>query len=347
MKIDKLKEVVLILIMIVLIAFLIKYLNIVKYIKIILNILIPVFIGFIYSWLFNPIIKRFSKKYNRNLVCIIFFLLFVLIFGLFIYYVVPLIYREIMELIKILPDYFFSIEDRINNLGLRDYLDNLFSFVVDNVPKYFVDVVSNTFKYVGTIMIGLILGLYMSMDYEKIIKFIYDIVPKKYKCVVINLSQEVSGEVRKCVNGTLLVAGFVFLLDSICFYFIGLDSFILLGMFCGITDLIPYVGPYIGGIVAVLVGFTESKLLGILTIIVCILVQAIENYVLQPIVMSKSIKISPVLVIIGLFVFGNIFGIVGMMFATPVLAVLKVVFGHIDKVIEKCFGRGKIDEKRT
>ncbi len=344
MKIDKLKEIVLVLIAFTLIAFLIRYLNIIKYIKIILNILIPVFIGFIYSWLFNPLIKNLSKKYNRNLVCIILFLLFILIFGLFIYYVVPLIYREIMEFIKILPDYFLSIEEGINNLGLRDYLDKLFSFIVDNVPKYFVNVVSSTFKYVGVIVIGLILGLYMSMDYEKIVKCFYDIVPKKYKCVVINLSQEVSGEVRKCVNGTLLVAGFVFLLDSICFYLLGLDSFILLGMVCGITDLIPYVGPYIGGFVAVLVGFTESRLLGILTIIGCVLVQTIENYVLQPIVMSKSIKISPVLVIIGLFVFGNLFGVIGMVFATPVLAILKVILAYIKPVIKRC-SRGKFDLK--
>jgi predicted PurR-regulated permease PerM len=182
----------------------------------------------------------------------------------------------------------------------------------------------------------LILGLYISFDYEKIVSNIYSIVPKKYKCVVINLSQDVSSSVRRCVNGTLLVASFVFILDSICFLVIGLENSLLLGMICGLTDLIPYVGPYIGGMIAVLVGFTESKRLGILCLIVCLVVQVIESYVLQPVVMSKSIKISPVLIIVGLLVFGKFFGVFGMVLATPILAMVKVVGTHLGPVLRKC-----------
>ena len=110
----------------------------------------------------------------------------------------------------------------------------------------------------------------------------------------------------------------------------------LLGMICGVTDLIPYVGPYIGGGVAVLVGFTESKRLGILCLIVCLVVQVIESYVLQPMVMSKSIKISPVLIIVGLLLFGRMFGVFGMIMATPILAMGKVVVTHLGPVLRKC-----------
>ena len=221
-------------------------------------------------------------------------------------------------------------------MGFKDCLDNILTFLVNNVPLYLVNFVKSLFKYLGVIGIGLILGLYISIDYEKIVKKIYDIVPKKHKCVVINLSQEVSEEVRKCVNGTLFVAFCVFVMDSLCFWLIGLDAPLLFGALCGLTDLIPYIGPYIGGIAAVCVGFTESKLVGILTIILCVVVQSIENYVLQPIVMSKSIKISPVLIIIGLLVFGNLFGVVGMILATPCVAIIKVIAEHISGVLEKC-----------
>lgn len=332
----KLKEIVLFLLAIILIVFIVRYTKILSFVKKILIILIPVFIGFVYAWLLNPLIKKLDKKNKRGIISVLVFLGVILIIGVFLYFLIPVFYQEIAELIEILPELFGKIEDKINNMGFKDCLDNILTFLVNNVPLYLVNFVKILFKYLGVIGIGLILGLYMSIDYEKIVKKIYDIVPKKHKCVVINLSQEVSEEVRKCVNGTLFVAFCVFVMDSLCFWLIGLDAPLLFGALCGITDLIPYIGPYIGGIAAVCVGFTESKLVGILTIILCVVVQSIENYVLQPIVMSKSIKISPVLIIIGLLVFGNLFGVVGMILATPCVAIIKVIAEHISGVLEKC-----------
>ena len=336
MRNDKLKELVLILVAIILVVFLIKYLNVFKYLGILLTVLIPVFIGFVYAWIFNPLINRLSKKVNRNIICIVLFFIFILLFSMFIYYLVPMFYREIMEFIKLLPGLLSKIEIKVETIGLRDMLDKLIEFVVNSLPNYFISFVKGTFKYVGVIVIGLILGLYMSFDYERIVSSVYGIVPRKYKCVVINLSQDVSSTVRKCVNGTLLVAFCVFVLDSICFMFIKLDGAILLGMICGITDLIPYVGPYIGGAIAVLVGFTESKRLGIMCLVICFIVQCIENYMLQPIIMSKSIKISPILIIVGLLVFGKFLGIFGMILATPILAMVKEVITHLEPVLKKC-----------
>ena len=69
---------------------------------------------------------------------------------------------------------------------------------------------------------------------------------------------------------------------------------------------------------------------------ICVIVQSIENYVLQPIVMSKSIKISPILIIIGLLVFGNLFGVLGMILATPILAIIKVFVEYLKKARNKC-----------
>lgn len=336
MRNDKLKEVVLVLIAFILIVFIIKYLKIFNYLFLILSILIPVFIGFIYAWLFNPLVRKLSRKFNRNVVCIVLFLLFILIVFLFLYLLIPIFYKEVLEFIVKLPSLFGNFEQRIDNMGFKVYLDKVLVFLVDNVPGYLINFLSSLVKYLGVIGIGLILGLYLSMDYEKVIKNICFLVPKKYKCVGINLILEVSDEVHKCVNGTLFVAFCVFVMDSLSFLFIGVDAPLLFGVLCGITDLIPYIGPYIGGIVVVLVGFTESRIVGILTIIAVIVVQSIENYILQPIVMSKSIKISPALIIIGLLIFGNLFGIIGMIIATPCVAVIKVIMVHLVSVLEKC-----------
>ena len=97
-------------------------------------------------------------------------------------------------------------------------------------------------------------------------------------------------------------------------------------MLCGITDLIPYVGPYIGGAVAVIVGFAQSPITGIFVLIVTVLVQLVENNILQPVVMSKTMQLHPVTIIVGLLVFQHFFGILGMILCTPTIALLKVVW---------------------
>lgn len=335
-KINRLKEFVLILVSIILVIFIIKLLNIFKICGLLFRILTPVFVGFIYAWLLNPLIDYLSIKHKRNFICIFIFLAIILLISLFFYYLIPIVYKEINELVDLVPSFSNLLNNKLEQFKLVGSLDRLYDFLNNNVPLYLVNGVKGLIKYLGVVIVGFILGLYMSMEYDKMISFIKKVIPDNYKCIFITLTEEISCNVRKCVNGTLLVAFMVFVGDSIFFSILGLDAPLLLGLLCGITDLIPYVGPYIGGAVAVIVGFTESKMLGFLTIIVCVLVQSIENYILQPIVMSKSIKISPIFIIIGLLVFGNLFGIVGMIIATPIVAVIKVISEHIGEVIEQC-----------
>ena len=329
MKITNLKKLVLTLISIVLIIIIIKYLKIINGLCIILKILAPVFIGFIYAWLLNPLINKLSKKYKRNIVCIITFLLIIsFILGLLII-LIPTIYKEIQEVITLLPKMFDTIQAKISKLNIDINTNKIIDFLITNIPIYIINFIQKTIKYLGIIVIGLILGLYASIDYEKIVLSFYKIIPLKYKETFIKLSTQISSNVHKCVNGTLLIASIVFVGDTICFLFLGLDAPLLLGLLCGLTDLIPYIGPYIGGAIAVLVAFTESKTLCILTIISCVIVQIIENNILQPIIMSKTMKISPIFILIGLLIFGNLFGIIGMLLASPIIAIIKVILDYL------------------
>lgn len=336
MKIKNIKEIVYLLLSIVLFVFLVKYLHIMHYIGLLCKILIPVFIGFIYAWFMNPLLTKLSKKHKRSFMAILLFLFLLLTISFFFYLLIPTVYREVNELVKILPDYFTMLEKKVYKLGFYDYFVKITDFIMENAPLYLVNVAKNLIGSIGVVAVGLFIGLYMSIDYDKMIDFLYKWIPKKIKCVFITLTQKVSTEVRKCIKGTLLVASLVFVGDSVLFFLIKLDAPLLLGMVCGLTDLIPYIGPYIGGAIAVSVGFTESKMLGFLTLIVCVVVQCIENFILQPLIMSKSIKISPIFIIIGMLVFSDLFGILGMVIATPIVATLKCFFDYLAPSKEKC-----------
>jgi len=145
------------------------------------------------------------------------------------------------------------------------------------------------------------------------------------------LGDEIDGSLRKFVQGTMILATLVFGVCSIGFWICGLKSPLLFGLFCGITNVIPFVGPYIGGIPAVVVGLSQGPLVGIGVFIVIVIIQFIEGNLLQPIVMSKTMKLHPVTIMLGLLICGHFWGIIGMIIATPIVAIMKIVWNYFDK----------------
>ena len=105
-----------------------------------------------------------------------------------------------------------------------------------------------------------------------------------------------------------------------------------------ITDLIPYIGPWLGTAIVTIVGLTQSPLVGLGVLIIAVIVQMVESYVLQPVVMSKATNLHPVTIICGLLIFGHFFGIVGMILATPIMSIMKVIWHFIVDKFE-LFGR--------
>jgi predicted PurR-regulated permease PerM len=106
----------------------------------------------------------------------------------------------------------------------------------------------------------------------------------------------------------------------------GISSPLLFAIFCGITNIIPYFGPYIGGIPTVIVAFSISPMCGIIAAITIIIVQFIDGNIINPIVVGKATDIHPITIVIGLLVFEHYFGIIGMIIATPVIGAIKILF---------------------
>ena len=316
--------------------------KILGFIKELLKVISPFFIGFVLAWLLRPIVQKVNKKIdNYSLSAIIIFAAFIGIVFLVIYSFIPTVYTEVNELVGLLPSFIekitLSINDIFGNfeetgLELTDFknklLINITNFSInfaEKLPATIINFIVKCFSGVGTLVMGLIIGIYMLIDYDNIGNHFKKIFPKRLQNDIYLLSTTIGTEVRKCVNGTFLVALMVLLCDSIGFALVGLNAPLLFGLFCGITDLIPYIGPYIGGAAAVIMGFTQDPLIGIGTLIICIIVQVVESYILQPIVMSRASNLHPIIVIISLLVFGHFFGILGMILATPTITIIRVL----------------------
>lgn len=340
---------VVLIISIVLVAFvLFKEIGIFRFIGNVLSVISPLFIGFVVAWLFAPLVDKMTKKgMSRILASIIIYVVFILFLIIFFRIFIPIIYNELNELVSTLPAIMTKITNFIDDLfkevnvegiDINGMKDNILGAITaygnsisSSLPTTIVNVMSKLFSGLGSIFFGLIIGLYMLFDFDNVTNLLLKLIPKRHQMEVADLLENIGREVRKSVNGTLLVACMVFVCDTIGFSIIGLKSALLFGLFCGITDLIPYIGPYIGTAVATIVAFTQNTFIGVGVLIIAIIVQLVESYILQPVVMSKATKLHPVTIICGLLIFGHFFGIIGMILAVPIMSIFKVIWKFLVK----------------
>ena len=325
-----------------------KQLNLFSFIKGVLKVISPLFIGFAIAWLFYPIHKKFVKKGIPKVAsALMVFLMILLIILLVIYIFIPILYKQVNDLVSNLPAIIGSITDfvtvnmdkvHINGIDTLSIKKSLISAGEDYIisitsalPNGIVGFVKSTVSAIGVILISLVIGIYMLIDFENVRKLFHKVLPKNNREDYVKLFRNIETNARRVVNGTLLVALLVFICDSVGFTIVGLDSALLFGLFCGLTDLIPFIGPYIGGGVAVIVGLTQSPIVGIGALIIALIVQLLENYIFQPMVMSKAMQLHPILIIVGLLLFGYFFGIIGMILATPCIAIIKEVIIFINR----------------
>ncbi len=332
-----------------------KQLKITNIIWTILKVISPLFFGVLIAYLLNPLITSMSKgKLNRFVSTSIVYVVIILLLYLGGSYLVPSLGKEITELFKYIPDVFNKITSFATNvlgkLNLSESLNaqiikSIKSFSVDYVykltttmPEYTISLASKFVSSLGTIFISLIISFYLLIDFDKSSDNIYIFIPKKHRQNVHKLLSIISEQIFSFVKGTGLIAILVFIVSCVAFMVSGLKGAVFFALWNAITNIIPYIGPWIGGIPIVVFAFSTDFRLGIIVLIIVVIIQILESYILHPIVMSKTMKLHPVTIILGLLIFGHFFGIIGMLLATPITAILKTIVIYINdkyKIMEK------------
>ncbi len=330
-------------------VFLIGYMNVLPILVTIIKVMSPFFIGFILAWLLNPIVNRLtSRGMKRAIAVAIVYLLVAVLIYLFCLLVIPNLITQMNEFAKQIPGYITKITNWINNFFNKlsrttsinmddakakflEYINELGSGLGNNLPNKIIKIVSDTISGVGRFLVGYIIGFYLSFNFNNVNKLMMNIVPNRFKDDASRLISSISEVLYKFVNGTILLSLLLFVVSYIGFLLIGLNAPILFALFCAVTNIIPYIGPYIGAVPAIAVGFSQSPLIGILVAVFIIVTQTIDGNILNPIVIGKKMDLHPVTIIISLLIFEHFFGIIGMVVATPIVAVLKIIYLFFDE----------------
>lgn len=351
-KILKILFIVLIVVAIMIVTFVFKEWNILGFITILLKVLTPFFIGFIIAWLFNPIVKFLcNHKFNRVWATILVYVIFLIFLSVFVIYSVPTITNQLNEFLSIFPKLSEIATDIIDkvcefltpilNEDVENVKTELYNSVIGiakditiGLPDKVISLVTSIMSGLGTFLIGLFIGLYMLFDFDNVSKVLINFLPVSWRKDARNLIDVSNQTLINYIQGILLTTTLVWIGNSIGFSIAGLNAALLFAFFCGVTNIIPYVGPYIGGVPAAIVGFSQSIPTGIFVVISLVVVQLLDNVIFTPLVQSKGLKLHPVTIIIALLVFGHFFGIVGMIFAVPLIATFKTIFKYFNDKYE-------------
>ena len=324
-------------------TYLFKEWKIFKYIGEFIAVISPIFIGFIIAWFFEPFVSKLQKKKVPRVVgCILVYLFIIGIIFLIIYLFVPALISQFKDFVAAAPNIFDEITDFIMNmiakfdangvidlkLVKKNIMDTITDFglsIGSDMPKYLFAVGKSIVSGGISFVLGLMIGFYLLYDFEKANTALNGIIPVSWQDGYKELTTRINTSLRSYVQGVLTVMLLVFITQFVGLTLAGMKSPMLFALFCAVTDVIPYFGPYIGAIPAIIVGFTISPITGICVIIAILVVQLLENNFYQPLIMGHTMKLHPVTIMLGLLLFEHFFGILGMVIATPCIACIKVI----------------------
>lgn len=349
-RLTKIVYIAVIVAVILLATYLLRELKILAFLKELLVVISPIFIGLIVAWLCDPMVRFLQrKKVPRFVGCILVYLVLIGIIFMFLYLFLPTFVHQIGDFVATIPDilkdlkvfgnkFFATFE--IDGIGVKGIQEQIYSSVekfgiglTTNLPNIIINITKSIVSGGVNFVLGLMIGFYMLFDFDKINNTVKNSLPESWKDNYQELMTRINTSLRNYVQGVFLVMFLVFITQSVGLTLAGLKAPLLFALFCAVTDIIPYFGPYIGAIPAILVGFTISPTVGVFCIISIVIVQALENNFYQPLIMGHTMQLHPVIIMISLLIFQHFFGIIGMVVATPVVACLKVIFMFIDEKV--------------
>ncbi|KXS42494.1 Predicted PurR-regulated permease PerM [Candidatus Frackibacter sp. WG12] len=289
-----------------------------------------------------------NRGVGRNLALAL--ILFLVAGGIFLFgfFAAPYLIEELNTLAQRLPVYAKEIQniiDLINDKYERIDLPPAIQTIIDNSLSRIQSVTLRFVERTTEVIIGLlssffslvmapILAFYMLKDIDLIKKNMWSLVPKAYRKEVKQLLKKIDDVLRGYLKGQLLVSIVVGLLLSLGFYILKVKFYLLIGIFAGIMNLIPYLGVVLGILPALFIVSFKSTQAIIGVVVLYLIVQQLESSLISPKIVGDKVGLHPIIIIFSLLVGGELLGIIGMLLAVPIAGIIKVIINHfISRII--------------
>ena len=305
----------------------------------------PLVVAMIVVYLLNPLVSRMERRgLPRIWGTLVTYVLFLGILGTLLSFTVPVVAEQVESFARQGP----SLIDEVSR-GVRDLAERLGLPIAaaapggEGVVDFFGRLVSFTQGLFGAAVVfilGPILAFYFLVDLPKIKRGLRAMIPARRRSEFESISAKVGRAIGGFFRGQLLVALFVGVASALILWGVGLPFWAVVGLVAGLFNLIPLIGPFIAAIVAVLIAFTTDSAgggllnleagwpLAVGSVVALLIVQQIDNHIMSPNIVARTVNLHPVTVMLGLLAGGTLLGLWGMLLAVPVLATVKILLLH-------------------
>jgi len=312
-----------ILLCITLIIILARIINLYSLIINFFRVCTPILFGYIIAWILYPLYKRLSTKLNKQLSLVTIVATLLALYAFIILLFIPIFLRESDKFINLMSSYlqkfkkipFIKMDENVYQIKFNTIMDSAGGLIHIVVNFAF----SNLF------------GFYILYNYKLINLLGKKYLPKRYRNIILRFIHKLSLNMHQYVKGTIIDSLVLFFITFIMFSIFNFRYALLISFFISITNIIPFIGPYIGGLPAIIIGLSYNLKMGVIALIIVFILQVIESNLINPLIMSKVTKINPLFILITVTLMSKIFGVLGMIFAVPLLIFVKILNEFINK----------------
>lgn len=290
------------------------------------DIILTLFVSLLLMAILDPLITRLGKlKIPRGLSIILCYIIIIGLFSVAVAAVVPPLVDQTTSFVANLPAYL----DRLGiNRVLSDQITNQFLAQVGSLPGQIVTVGVSIFSNIFSVISVLMFTFYLLIARDKLddqLVFLFGAEKRETIAKFIdNLGNRLGGWAR----GELALMAIIALADFLGLMLLGIPFALPLAILAGLLEIVPYFGPIISAIPAVVIGLSISPIMGLATVALGILIQQAENYFVVPKVMEKSVGVPPIATLIALTVGFRLFGVVGALISIPVVLTAQIAYKH-------------------
>lgn len=314
--------------------------------KVFSSILTPITIGFVMAYLFNFILRLFEERLllnlnikqnlKRFLSLVLTYVSVLLVLLLFMQFVLPQLVSSLSGLVNDIPSHVRGISYFVSNLANKFKLDSeLNKIIIEQTDKLTSSIVlfaTNLVPKIGNItkiiissisniILGLIISIYVLIDKEKFAaqskKMISAILPKEGAIKTLELVSRADRIFGSFLSGKILDSLIIGVLTFVILLLVKMPYAILVSFIIGISNIIPFFGPFIGAIPAFFIILFVSPQKAILFLVLIIVIQQIDGNIIGPKILGDSLGISPFWILFSLLITGKILGFVGLIIGVP------------------------------
>jgi len=310
---------------------------------VLINIAALVFISAIFAAAFHGPVSWLEKRHIPRLLgtAFVYIILFFII-ALIVYLIFPPLANEVWNLATNFPSYIEKIGGGIEFLVAKYQLQDQVQSILVEVGYRLQSYASGLFAAVISFFGGLISALalifisfYLTLNSKEVKRFIISLVRPKHKEYTDGLIDRFQIKMGNWLRGQLFLMFIVGLLIFIGLSILQVKYALILALVAGLLEIIPWLGPWVSGIIATILTFVQAPFLALFVIILFLAVQQLENHLIVPLVMNRAVGLNPVVVIVVLLMGGKLAGVFGAAIAVPLAAVLHELVKDYQRAINK------------